>query len=60
MEKKNMQELNLEEMDKVSGGMHDEKENRRYEIFEGGSCPHCGKYFSTDRELNNHIKSEHN
>ena len=29
-------ELNLEEMEKISGGIHDQQENRRYEIFGGG------------------------
>ena len=59
MEKNEMRELNLDEMDKVSGGMHDAKENRRYEFFEGGYCTHCRKYFRTDKELNDHIKTEH-
>ena len=56
---KDLRELTLEDMEKVSGGMHDREENRRYEIFEGGNCPHCGRYFATDRELNNHIRTEH-
>ena len=38
MEKKNMQELNLEEMDKVSGGMHDTEENRRYVILKAATA----------------------
>ena len=59
MEKNEMRELNLDEMDKVSGGMHDAKENRRYEIFDGFNCPHCGRNFGTDKELNDHIKTEH-
>ena len=41
---KDLRELTLEDMEKVSGGMHDREENRRYEIFEGGNCPHCGRY----------------
>ncbi len=60
MKSMNVRELNLEEMNKVSGGMHDREENRRYEIFEGGNCLHCGMYFGTDAALKKHIETEHN
>jgi hypothetical protein len=54
-----MRELNLEEMDKITGGIHDAKENRRYEIFDGVQCPHCGRSFNSGEELQNHIKLVH-
>ena len=59
METRTVRELTLDEMDKVSGGLHDEKENRRYEIFEGVQCPHCSMSFSTERELKEHIAAVH-
>ena len=59
MENRNMRELNLEEMDKITGGIHDAKESRRYEIFDGVQCPHCGRSFNSGEELQNHIKLVH-
>ena len=39
METRTVRELTLDEMDKVSGGMHDETENRRYDIAACLSAP---------------------
>ena len=51
-------ELNLDEMDKVSGGAHDYEENRRYD-GSGYYCRHCGQIFATNRLLKDHIKTDH-
>lgn len=51
-------ELNPEELDKVAGG-------DSFEILSGDSgtiipcCIHCGKWFSSVAELNEHLKKEH-
>ncbi len=53
-------ELSLEEMDKVSGGIHDRKENRRYEIFGDMVIrPYCQAALESGWELSHHIKSVH-
>ena len=54
-------ELNLEEMEKISGGIHDQKENRRYEIFWGDevNCPYCQAVLDSNWDLSYHIKSVH-
>ena len=51
-------ELNPDELDTVAGGSH-------YEIIDDDSgtiipcCIHCGKWFSSVAELNEHLKKEH-
>ena len=52
MEKKKLQELNLDEMDKVNGGKED-TENREY------ICNVCGAIFEDFRKLSLHAAKEH-
>ena len=58
MAEKNVRELSLDEMDQVSGGVHDRTEIRRYSIGVEVQCPHCGKTVFED-ELQDHITKEH-
>ena len=58
MEEKNMRELSLEEMDKISGGIHDTEENRRDYYFYF-YCPYCNAVLSSHRERLEHIKNSH-
>lgn len=55
-----MRELNLDEMDQVTGGVHDATENRRYLNFDKNwSCPYCDACFISQSKLDHHIKNAH-
>ena len=57
MEETAMRELSLEEMDKVSGGIHGREENRRaFFVF---FCPYCNEVFSSYRDRMLHIRDSH-
>ncbi len=57
MEEKKTRELSLNEMDRISGGIHDSEENRRYEDLT--ACPYCGITFRTCRERTKHVRDAH-
>ena len=52
-------ELTLEEMDKVSGGLHDREESRRYELDPDYMCPYCRASFRNKDAVKDHIKNAH-
>lgn len=58
MEEKKTTELSPEELDRVTGGVHDREEARRYELGEM-RCPHCGKACRDEQELDAHIREKH-
>ena len=53
-----MRELTPEEMDMISGGLHDQPERRRYELF-GEDCPYCKASFNTEADRDRHIAEAH-
>jgi len=57
MEEKKTRELNLEEMDHVSGGMNDTEENRR--DYTVRKCKFCGAKFTDIALLEEHLFSHH-
>jgi len=57
MDEKKVQELELEEMDKVSGGAHDGEVNRKG--FFDYACPYCNASFPTHRDRCIHIRDSH-
>lgn len=60
MEEKNIRELSLDEMDQVTGGIHDTEENRRYLNFDKNfSCPYCNSCFEDQSRLDHHVKNAH-
>ena len=53
-------ELSLDDMSKITGGLHDATENRRYENdILSYACPYCEAEFPRRWKLNNHISSAH-
>lgn len=53
-------ELSLDDMSKITGGLHDATENRRYENdIPSYTCPYCQAVFPRRWKLNNHISSVH-
>ena len=57
METKKLRELNLEEMERIIGGIHDREENRRYESEY--YCRYCNGMFRSYRERSIHIRDSH-
>ena len=58
MEEKKNRELSPEELDKVTGGVHDSTENRRDEevLYK---CSLCGECFSKYKEYSDHVRKKH-
>ena len=56
MEEKKMRELNLDEMDKISGGGKDIQDNVEYWVKDH-PCPKCGEKYASFLRLRIHSSS---